>query len=162
MNPVTYAFFDSFDGIVVALGVAHSAHSGIRYCCMAPWSTLKCIRAGTLVGPLAAVLLAACVPFASGDAAGTGSRHTVRLELPPLEAAHCFARNAEDRSSALVSEVRADGDGGARTIVRVKNGVTYATAQFQRAGKGATGEIQLMVTSTERRGDLVKVLVKGC
>jgi hypothetical protein len=129
---------------------------------MAPWSTLKCIRAGALAGALAAVLLASCVPFGPGDAAGTGSRHTVRLKLPPLKAAHCFARNAEDHSSALVSEVRADGDRGAQTIVRVKNGVTYATARVQSAGGGATGEIELMVTSTERRGDLVNALVKGC
>lgn len=129
---------------------------------MAPWSTLKRIWPGSLAGILATAALTACVPFAPGDAAGTGSRHTVRLKLPPLKAAHCFARNAEDHSSALVSEVRAEGDGGAQTIVRVKNGVTYATAQFARAGSGATGEIRLMVTSTERRSDLVDALVQGC
>jgi len=85
-----------------------------------------------------------------------------RFQLPPEQAARCFGRNAEDHSSALASEVAVQRDGGAETIVRVKNGVTYATAQFRRAGSGSTGEIQLNVTTTGRRGDLVDALVKGC
>jgi hypothetical protein len=131
---------------------------------MAQRSILESIQAGALTGLLAAVLLSACIPIpvSSGAASGTGSRHVVRLKLPPLDAARCFARNAEDHSSALASEARAAGDGGAETIVRVKNGVTYATAQFRRAGNGSTGEVQLMVTTSGRQSDLLDALFQGC
>ena len=133
---------------------------------MAPRSILESIQAGALTGLLAAVLLSACIPIpipvSSGAASGTGSRHVVRLELPPLEAARCFARNAEDHSSALASEARAASDGGAETIVRVKNGVTYATAQFRRAGNGSAGNVQLMVTTLGRQSDLLDALFQGC
>ena len=116
-----------------------------------------------LAGPLLAVaILAACAPFTSREASSGGAREVRRFQLPPEQAARCFGRNAEDNSSALASEVAVQRDGGAETIVRVKNGVTYATAQFRRAGSGSTGEIQLNVTTTGRRGDLVDALVKGC
>ena len=115
------------------------------------------------VGPLlAATVLAACSPFTSREAPAGGSREVLQLQLPPEQAARCFARNAEDHSSALVSEVTVDRDGGAETVVRVKNGVTYATAQFRPAGRGSTGDLRLNVTTTGRRGDLVDALVKGC
>ena len=81
--------------------------------------------------------------------------------MPPLEAARCFARNAEEHSSALAGEARAS-DGGAEAIVRVKNGVTYATAQFRPAASGSTGEIQLMVTTSGRQSDLLDALFQGC
>jgi len=85
----------------------------------------------------------------------------VRLTLPPLEAARCFARNAEEHSGALVAEARAQRD-GAETIVRVKNGVTYATAEFRPSGKGSTGEVELMVRTSGRQSDLLDALFKGC
>jgi len=116
-----------------------------------------------LVGPLlTAAVLTACSPFSSREASSGGSREGLRLQLPPEQAARCFGRNAEEHSSALVSEVTVQRDGGAETIVRVKNGVTYATAQFRPAGRGSTGELYLNVTTTGRRGDLVDALVKGC
>jgi hypothetical protein len=124
-------------------------------------STFERIWSFTIGGLLAAALLTACAPFPARDSAGTGSRHEVRLKLPPAKAARCFARNAEEHSSALMSEVRADGD-SAQTIVRVKNGVTYATAEFRRAGNGSTGDVQLMVTTTGRQSDLVDALFEGC
>ena len=133
---------------------------------MAQRSILGSIQAGALAGVLAAVLLSSCIPIpipvSSGAASGTGSRHSVRLKLPPLEAARCFARNAEEHSSALAAEARAASDGGAETIVRVKNGVTYATAQFRRAGNGSTGEIQLMATTLGRQSDLLDALFQDC
>ncbi len=86
----------------------------------------------------------------------------VRLQLPPAEAARCFARNAEEHSSALVAEVRSDRDGGAETIVRVKNGVTYATGQFRPAGNGSRGEIELMVKTSGRQSDLLDALFQDC
>jgi hypothetical protein len=118
------------------------------------------------VAGLLALLAAACIPipipFPFGDSAEAGWRHVVRLELPPLKAARCFARNAEDHSSALAAEVRPDRDGGAETIVRVKNGVTYATGQFRPAGNGSRGEIELMVKTTGRQSDLLDALLQGC
>ena len=124
-----------------------------------PGSTL------VLAGLLTAVLAAACIPIpipvSSGAASATGSRHVVRLTLPPLEAARCFARNAEEHSGALVAEARAQRD-GAETIVRVKNGVAYATAEFRPSGKGSTGEVELMVRSSGRQSDLLDALFKGC
>jgi hypothetical protein len=93
--------------------------------------------------------------------ASYGSRHTHRFEQPPEKAAACFARNAEEHSSALVSEVRA-GQAYVQVIVRVKNGVTYATADFQRAGSGAVATIALNVTTSGRSNDLVDALTEGC
>ena len=90
-----------------------------------------------------------------------GSTHTHRFAKPPAEAARCFARNAEERSSALVSEVNAR-DSGAEVIVRVKNGVTYATADFRRSNDGSSGTITLMVRSSSRNDDLFGALVAGC
>lgn len=90
-----------------------------------------------------------------------GSRDTVRLQLPPDRAAACFARNAEEHSSALIAEVRPGGD-SAEVIVRVKNGVLYGTADFRRAGGGSTAYINLNVTTTGSRRDLVAALTAGC
>jgi hypothetical protein len=121
------------------------------------------IRAAAL-GLFAAVLLPACIPIPipSGAMSGGGSTHVVRLNLPPAKAAQCFARNAEEHSSALVAEVRAERDGRAETIVRVKNGVTYATGRFQPAGNGSRGDIELMVQTSGRQSDLLDALFQGC
>lgn len=73
--------------------------------------------------------LAACA--VSPDGEGYGSTHTHRFQQPPQAAAHCFARKAEEHSSALMSQVTITRDGGAHVLVQVKNGVTYATGRFQ-------------------------------
>ena len=85
-----------------------------------------------------------------------GSSHTHRSQLAPEQAARCFARNAEEHSSALVSEVN-----GTAVTVRVKNGVTYGTAAYRRTGAGSVGTITLNVT-TSGRNDLFTSLVQGC
>jgi hypothetical protein len=86
-----------------------------------------------------------------------GFSHTHRSELPPGEAARCFARNTEEHSSALVAEVSGD-----YVTVRVKNGVTYGTAAYRRSGSGSLGTITLNVTTPGRRNDLFNALVAGC
>ena len=86
----------------------------------------------------------------------------MRFKQPPIEAARCFARNAEEHSTALVAEVNATRDGGAQVIVRVKNGVTYATADVRRAGAASSGTITLMVRTSGRRSDLLDALVEDC
>ena len=107
-----------------------------------------------------ALFLSACTapPRAPG---APGSPSGVRLSSPPTEAAACFARNAEEHSSALVAEVR-PGHDRADVTVRVKNGVLYGTASFQRAGSGSAGDIRLNVTTTGRRSDLIAALTEGC
>jgi hypothetical protein len=118
---------------------------------------------GAFAGLIGAALVAACIPIPlPSGATSTGSRHVVRLQSPPAKAAHCFARNAEEHSSALVAEVRAKRDGRTETIVRVKNGVTYATGQFRPAGNGSTGDIELMVKTSGRQSDLLEALFQGC
>jgi hypothetical protein len=90
-----------------------------------------------------------------------GSTHTFRSQQAPERAARCFARNAEEHSSALAAEVT-PADDIARVVVRVKNGVTYATADFRRSGAGSVGSITLMVVSSGRRSDLIEALTEGC
>jgi hypothetical protein len=112
------------------------------------------------------VILVACfgacaAPAPTRQGASFGSRHTVRFQQPPDQAAACFGRNAEEHSSALVAEIRPGRD-SAQVIVRVKNGTLYATADFQRAGSGSTGTIALNVTTTGKRNDLLDSLVEGC
>ena len=86
-----------------------------------------------------------------------------RFIHPPQKAALCFARNAEEHSSALVSEVRPpDARGHVEVIVRVKNGVTYATAEFRPGSAGSNGAIRLAVCSSGGNQDLVRSLVDGC
>jgi hypothetical protein len=86
-----------------------------------------------------------------------------RFIHPPQLAASCFARNAEEHSSALVSEVRqADGRGHVEVIVRVKNGVTYAITELRPTGTGSNGMIRLAVFSSGGNRDLVRSLVEGC
>jgi hypothetical protein len=81
----------------------------------------------------------------------------------PQRAAECFARNAEAHSSALIAEVRPpDARGHVEVIVRVKNGVTYATADVRPVGQRAEGSITLMVVSSRGNQELVRTLVEGC
>ena len=61
-----------------------------------------------------------------------------------------------------MSEVQLRND-GADVIVRVKNGVPYATAEINRAGSAATGTIRLNVVRRSGAGrDLLEALVDGC
>jgi hypothetical protein len=96
------------------------------------------------------------------EAGEYGTRHSHRFQQPPEKAARCFARNAEEHSSALVSEVRTERNGSAYVTVRVKNGVTYATADMSPAGQGSSGVIVLMVRTSGRSSDLLNALVEGC
>ncbi len=107
------------------------------------------------------MLLSAGCTFMQADPGATTVRH--RFSLAPEGAAACFARNAEKRSSALVAEVGPrDARGQVEVIVRVKNGVTYATAEMRPAGLGAEGTIVLMVTSPQGIQHIVQSLVEGC
>lgn len=107
----------------------------------------------------AAVLAGGCSLWPGGS--DTGATHSHRFRQPPREAAQCFARNAEDHSSALVAEVASTRD-GAQVVVRVKNGVLYATADLARAGTASSGRIVLMVHTTGSRSDLLDALTRGC
>jgi len=93
------------------------------------------------------------------------SARTVRhlFAQSPQRAGECFARNAEEHSSALVAEVRPpDARGHVEVIVRVKNGVTYATVDLRPVGQRADGTITLMVISSRGSRELVRSLVEGC
>ncbi len=95
------------------------------------------------------------------DASASTIKH--RFAKSPQQAAACFAHNAEEHSSALVAEVRPpDSKGRVEVIVRVKNGVTYATAELRPAGKRADGTIELMVVSSRGSRELVRSLTEGC
>lgn len=111
---------------------------------------------------LALLIIAGCAGTQREGSGSYGSTHTHRSSLPPDQAARCFAHNAEEHSSALVAEVATGRDGRTEVTVRVKNGVTYATAEFRRAGSGSTGTIALMVVSSGGRGDLIDSLTEGC
>lgn len=104
--------------------------------------------------------LAAC-SVTRGASGPQGSRHTYQSSQTPAAAAACFARNAEEHSSALVAEVQSQPD-WAQVIVSVRNGAFYASADFRRTGSGARGEIVLNVTTSGRRNDLFSELVQGC
>jgi hypothetical protein len=108
------------------------------------------------------VLVAALAGCATRGGGEYGSTHTHRFQQPPAQAARCFARNAEDHSSALVSEVTATRDGGAHVAVQVKNGVPYASADFRRSGSASVAAITLMVRTSGRQNDLLDALVLGC
>jgi hypothetical protein len=86
-----------------------------------------------------------------------------RFDKPPQAAGACFARNAEARSSALVAEVKPpDARGHVEVIVRVKNGVLYATVDLRPVGARAEGTITLMVISKRGTQELVSSLVESC
>ena len=106
-------------------------------------------------------VIAACGTMRRAEEA-YGSRHAVRLKQAPAEAARCFARNAEAHSSALVAEVSSPHEDRAEVIVRVKNGVTYATADMRRSGRGTSGDIRLMTRTTGSQSDLLDALLEGC
>lgn len=107
------------------------------------------------------MLMSAGCTFMQEDPGAHTVRH--RLSLAPEDAAACFARNAERRSSALVAEVGPrDARGQVEVVVRVKNGVTYATAEMRPVGQGAEGRIVLMVTSPRGTQPIVQSLVEGC
>jgi hypothetical protein len=90
-----------------------------------------------------------------------GSRHTYQSARTPEQAAACFARNAEEHSSALVAEVQSQPD-WAQALVHVRNGVFYASAEFRRTARGAAGTIVLNVTTSGRGDDLFQELLEGC
>ena len=119
-------------------------------------------HAAMLVLPFCVIIASTLSGCAHAQRQGSGgAQHTYRSQQPPEQAARCFARNAEERSSALVSEVTQH-EAGAQVHVRVKNGVTYATADFRRASSGSVGTIVLMVISSGRRSDLLESLTRGC
>jgi hypothetical protein len=111
-----------------------------------------------------AVITVACVAACAvspRQSESYGSRHAHRFQQPPEQAAACFVRNAEEHSNALAAEVRPGRD-RAQVVVRVKNGVTYAIADLERAGSGSTATIVLNVTTSGRRSDLLDALIEGC
>ena len=110
---------------------------------------------------LLVLTVSACAQLAH-DAGAYGAQYSHRFQQPPEKAARCFARNAEEHSSALVSEVQVRRNGSAEVIVRVKNGVTYATAEIDPAGNAARGKIHLMVRRSGAGRDLLEELVDGC
>ena len=107
---------------------------------------------------LLVTVLAAC----AGSRPSAGSRYDHRFVLPAERAAQCFAHNAEERSSALVAEVTRLRDGRMEVTVRVRNGVTYASATIEPSARGSIGAIRLNVESTEGTGSLMQSLVKDC
>ena len=105
-------------------------------------------------------LFAGCALVQQDSTPGTV---THSFAQPPQRAAECFARNAEAHSSALAAEVRPpDARGRVEVIVRVKNGVTYATADIRPVGQRADGAITLMVISSRGTDELLRSLVEGC
>jgi hypothetical protein len=118
------------------------------------------VRRYVAISVMMVVCVAGCA-LSPRQPASSGSRHTHRFEQPPEQAAACFARNAEAHSTALAAEVRPGRD-RAQVVVRVKNGVTYALADFERAGSGSTASIVLNVATSGRRNDLLDALVEGC
>ena len=119
------------------------------------------MRVQIMVAAILAAYVAGCATPVRPTASQQGSRHSQRFQQPPDRAAACFARNAEEHSSALVAQVQPGGD-SAHVLVSVKNGVPYATADFRRSGSGSTGTIILNVTTTGSRSDLIEALVEGC
>jgi hypothetical protein len=109
---------------------------------------------------LLALVLVGCSVMRQ-DAAATTVRH--RFAQPTAQAAACFARNAEEHSSALVSEVHPPNSRGQiEVVVRVKNGITYATAEIRPAARGSDGTLTLGVVSSRGARELVDSLVEGC
>ena len=114
-----------------------------------------------ILSPILLMLTFAGCALVREEASATTVRH--RFIHPPQRAASCFARNAEEHSSALVSEVRPpDARGHVEVIVRVKNGITYATADLRPVSTGSNGTITLAVVSSGGVRDLVRWLVEGC
>jgi hypothetical protein len=106
------------------------------------------------------LMLAGCASLQEDTSGGT-VEHV--FAQSPARAGACFARNAEAHSSALVAEVQPpDARGNVEVIVRVRNGVTYATADLRPAGQGAKGTITLMAISLRGNRELVRSLVEGC
>jgi hypothetical protein len=87
--------------------------------------------------------------------------HVHRFALRPEAAARCFARNAEEHSSALVAQVSRGGD-GYDVAVNVRNGLPYATARIESDGTGARGVIVLNVLPSQGTRELLDALVEGC
>jgi len=113
-----------------------------------------------VVYPLLLLALASCAPVQK-DTPGNAVEHL--FAQPPQRAGACFARNAEEHSSALVAEVRPpDARGRVEVIVRVKNGVTYATADIRPVRDAAEGTLTLMAISSRGSRELLRTLIEGC
>jgi hypothetical protein len=91
----------------------------------------------------------------------TDTGHVHRFTLQPEAAARCFARNAEEHSSALVAQISSRG-GGYDVAVNVRNGLPYATAHIESGGTGARGVIELNVLPSQGTRELLDALVDGC
>jgi hypothetical protein len=109
---------------------------------------------------LVPLMLAGCTLMPQGTSDGT-IRH--QFAQSPQRAGACFARNAEAHSSALVAEVRPpDARGHVEVVVRVRNGVLYASVDLRPVGARADGTITLMASSPRGTQDIVRALVEGC
>ena len=64
---------------------------------------------------------------------------------------------------AVVPEVRPpDARGHVEVVVRVRNGVLYASVDLRPEGARAVGTITLMTSSPRGTQDIVRTLVEGC
>jgi len=130
--------------------------------CTLPMPTTKPKLARATIASLLSALVTGCAlwPGGADDSAGIV---THRFTHPPARAGECFARNAERHSSALVAEVsRPDAGGRVQVVVRVRNGVLYATLDLRPMNGRAEGTISLNVTSVKGNDQLVATLVEGC
>jgi len=117
-------------------------------------------KTSKLVLALALVTSAGCAVVREASSPGVVQHRFVQS---PHAAGLCFARNAERRSSALVAVVsQPDAWGRVTVIVRVQNGVNYATLDLRPVGARADGTITLMVISKRGTEELVDFLVEGC
>ena len=136
----------------------------MRHCADFRTPTCECrgTRAAVLfpVRVVLLLMLAGCAPVQQDMPGNTFRRE---LALDPERAGGCFARNAQAHSSALVAAVEPpDARGHVQVIVRVRNGVPYATADIRPAGKAAEATITLMAISSRGSSELVRSLVEGC
>jgi hypothetical protein len=111
-----------------------------------------------MTAAFALTLVCAGCAYTNSD---THTRHVRRFALQPEAASRCFARNAEEHSSALVAQISRGGNGYDVTV-NVRNGLPYAAAHIESGGTGARGVIELNVIPSQGTRQLLDALVEGC
>jgi hypothetical protein len=123
-------------------------------------STRKAFPNACSIALVLLTMLAGCAQVGP-EPGHRSSTHSYGSQQPPEQAARCFGRNAEEHSSALISNVTVQ-ENRADVAVNVRNGVPYATAEFRRSGSGSLGTITLNVITSGSQRDLIASLTEGC
>jgi hypothetical protein len=107
-------------------------------------------------------LLTACA-LTPNEIVQQGTRRTAALQLPPIQAAACIQRNAEERSAYYIATQRPRPDNSLEVVIRLTQllGV-LAVARLHAEGTGSAAELWMSPNVLVDAESLTRKFMQGC